>query len=112
MQTYSEVCRYGLRWRLPDLYPAGSTVNADKKIITSLTAAGVIGKMPNVPANRLSNQLNITGPGFTISREELSGDAALDLAMTAIQRGELDAAIVGAVELANEQVHTEAMTRN
>lgn len=111
MQTDSEVCRYGLRWRLPDLDPDGFIANADSDIIASLNAAGVIGKMPNVTANRLSNQLNITGPGYTVSREELSGDAALELAMTGIQRNELDAAIVGAVDLANEQVHAAAMAK-
>ncbi len=111
MQTDSEVCRYGLRWRLLDLDPAGEMIDLDAEIASSPNAASVIGKMPNVPANRLSNQLNITGPGFTVSREELSGDAALELAMTAIGRGELDAAIVGAVELGREQVHAAAIAR-
>lgn len=108
MQTDSEVCRYGLRWRLQDLAPDAS-IDLDAEIASSPNAASVIGKMPNVPANRLSNQLNITGPGFTVSREELSGDAALELAMTAIRRGELDAVIVGAVELGREQVHEAAI---
>ncbi|MBT4162702.1 MAG: hypothetical protein HOE54_15455, partial [Gammaproteobacteria bacterium] len=114
MQTDNEVCRYGLRWRLPELsqdYPAIDRLNLDEEVIPPLVAAGVLGKMPNLPANRISNQLDITGPGFTVSREELSGDAALELAMTAIQRGELDAAIVGAVDLANEQVQAEAVSR-
>ncbi|MFB3078398.1 MAG: hypothetical protein ACE1Y4_10365, partial [Lysobacterales bacterium] len=52
----------------------------------------------------------ITGPGFTVSREELSGDGALELAMTAIDRGELDAAIVGAVDFSDEQVHAAAIS--
>ncbi|HIG43699.1 MAG TPA: beta keto-acyl synthase [Gammaproteobacteria bacterium] len=111
MQTDSEVCRYGLRWRIQDLDPAASTIDLDAEIASSPNASSVIGKMPNVPANRLSNQLNITGPGFTVSREELSGDAALELAMTAIGRGELDAAIVGAVELGNEKVHEVAIAK-
>ncbi len=111
MQTDSEVCRYGFRWRLDELDPEGLIKDVDREVAPSLTAAGVIGKMPNVPANRISNQLDITGPGFTISREELSGDAALQLAMEAITRGELDAAIVGAVELANEQVHEAALSQ-
>ena len=111
MQTDSEVCRYGLRWRLQDLDPAAASIDLDKEIASSPNAASVIGKMPNVPANRLSNQLNITGPGFTVSREELSGDGAIELAMSAIQRGELDAALVGAVELGNEQVHLQAMAK-
>ena len=110
MQTDSEVCRYGLRWRMPGLDPGGLVSDIDAEITPSLTAAGVIGKMPNVPANRISNQLNITGPGFTVSREELSGDGALELAMAAINRGELDAAIVGAVDFSDEQVHQAAIS--
>ncbi|MFT7686648.1 MAG: acyl transferase domain-containing protein/3-hydroxymyristoyl, partial [Candidatus Azotimanducaceae bacterium] len=111
MQTDSEVCRYGLRWRLEDLDPRAKNIDLDKEIASSPNASSVIGKMPNVPANRLSNQLDIKGPGFTVSREELSGDGALELAMTAIQRGELDAAIVGAVELGNESVHQYAVNK-
>ena len=80
MQTDSEVCRAGLRWRLQDLDPGGSDIDLDSEIAPMVNAASVIGRMPNVPANRISNQLNILGPGFTVSREELSGDAALDLA--------------------------------
>ncbi|MBQ74117.1 MAG: beta-ketoacyl synthase [Gammaproteobacteria bacterium] len=110
MQTDSEVCRYGLRWRLEDLHPEGAKIDFDSEIASSPNAASVIGKMPNVPANRLSNQLDISGPGYTVSREELSGDGALEIAMTAIRRGELDAAIVGAVDLASEQVHSAAIS--
>ncbi len=110
MQTDNEVCRYGLRWRLMDLDAAGAEVDFDTEIASSPNASSVIGKMPNVPANRLSNQLDITGPGFTVSREELSGDASMELAMTAISRGELDAAIVGAVELGDEQVQAVALS--
>ncbi|MFT5209955.1 MAG: acyl transferase domain-containing protein/3-hydroxymyristoyl [Flavobacterium sp.] len=111
MQTDSEVCRYGLRWRLEDLDPSAKNIDLDKEIASSPNASSVIGKMPNVPANRLSNQLDIKGPGFTVSREELSGDGALELAMTAIHKGELDAAIVGAVELGNENVHQYAINK-
>lgn len=111
MQTDSEVCRYGLRWRIEDLDPRAKELDLDKEIASSPNASSVIGKMPNVPANRLSNQLDIKGPGFTVSREELSGDGALELAMTAIHKGELDAAIVGAVELGNENVHQYAINK-
>ncbi|MCC6507383.1 MAG: beta-ketoacyl synthase, partial [Aquimonas sp.] len=115
MQTDSEVCRYGLRWRWPDLMAqSGIRAGADwlgaaaDALARPLDSAGVIGKMPNVPANRLNNQMNICGPGFTVSREELSGDAALELACTAIRRGEIDTALVGAVDLCREEVHAQA----
>jgi acyl transferase domain-containing protein/3-hydroxymyristoyl/3-hydroxydecanoyl-(acyl carrier protein) dehydratase len=111
MQTDSEVCRAGLRWRLQDLDPGGDEVDLNAEIAPIVNAASVIGRMPNVPANRISNQLDITGPGFTVSREELSGDAALDLAMTAIKRGELDAAVVGAVEVTDKQIDVVALQK-
>jgi len=109
MQTDSEVCRAGLRWRLQDLDPGGNGVDLNGEIAPMVNAASVIGRMPNVPANRLSNQMNVLGPGFTVSREELSGDAALELAMTAIKRGELDAVLVGAVEVTDQQVDVAAL---
>jgi acyl transferase domain-containing protein/3-hydroxymyristoyl/3-hydroxydecanoyl-(acyl carrier protein) dehydratase/1-acyl-sn-glycerol-3-phosphate acyltransferase len=118
MQTDSEICRYGLRWRWSDLVrqvrqpAATANVNDTVEAISrSLDAAGVIGKMPNICANRLSNQMNIRGPGFAVSREELSGDAALDLACTAIRRGEIDTALVAAVDLCREHVHEDAARR-
>ena len=39
------------------------------------------------------------GPGFTVSSEQLSGVVALELAARALRHGELDAALVGAVEV-------------
>jgi acyl transferase domain-containing protein/3-hydroxymyristoyl/3-hydroxydecanoyl-(acyl carrier protein) dehydratase/1-acyl-sn-glycerol-3-phosphate acyltransferase len=118
MQTDSEICTYGLRWRLPDrlrqagLAPDAAWLQAARQILPGpLDAAGVIGKMPNICANRLSNQLDLRGPGFAVSREELSGDAALELAYTAIRRGEIDAALVAAVDLCRETVHSASISQ-
>jgi len=110
MGTDSEIGRLGLRLRLRDLLePAIKDEqwikDAESAISDPLTAAGVVGKMPNIPANRLNNQFNFQGPGFTVSREELSGDTALDLAIHAIKHGEISTAVVGAVDLSRETVH-------
>ena len=67
--------------------------------------------MPNVVANRLSSQFNFTGQGFTISSEELSGVRALEVAMRALQTGELETALVGAVDMSAETVHQEALVQ-
>jgi acyl transferase domain-containing protein/3-hydroxymyristoyl/3-hydroxydecanoyl-(acyl carrier protein) dehydratase/1-acyl-sn-glycerol-3-phosphate acyltransferase len=107
MQTDSVVCRYAVRMRWADGSGAGLEGAADG-LTGPLTSAGVIGKMPNICANRLSNQLDVRGPGFAVSREELSGDAALDLACTAIRRGEIHTALVAAVDLSREEVHAHA----
>lgn len=121
MGTDPETCRYSLRWRLAEMVRAaletGNLEGADEAwvdrakaaLIEPLSAAAVIGKMPNIPANRLSNQYDLRGPGFTVSREELSGDAALDLAINAISRGEIETALVGAVDLSRETVHRQAL---
>ena len=45
-------------------------------------AAGVLGCMPNVVANRVSVQLDLRGPGFAVSAEEDSGAVALEVART------------------------------
>ncbi|MBM7809963.1 3-oxoacyl-(acyl-carrier-protein) synthase/3-hydroxymyristoyl/3-hydroxydecanoyl-(acyl carrier protein) dehydratase [Saccharothrix algeriensis] len=76
--------------------------------VPPLTAAGVTGTMPNLVANRISVQLDLAGPGFTVSAEEGSGLVALDVAAQALRAGECDAALVGAVDLAHEPAHRAA----
>jgi acyl transferase domain-containing protein/3-hydroxymyristoyl/3-hydroxydecanoyl-(acyl carrier protein) dehydratase/1-acyl-sn-glycerol-3-phosphate acyltransferase len=114
-----EVARYGARWRLPafaDAWAAsGLPVSsawieaARDAVQPQHGAAGVVGAMPNIPANRLSSQLDLAGPSFTISSEELSGVVALQLAARALRSGEIDAAVVGAVDLADQIVHRTAL---
>jgi acyl transferase domain-containing protein/3-hydroxymyristoyl/3-hydroxydecanoyl-(acyl carrier protein) dehydratase len=74
----------------------------------ALTPAGVIGAMPNIVANRLQSWFDLKGLGTAISAEELSGLRALELGARAVRRGELDAAVVGAVDLSCEPVHEAA----
>ena len=95
-----EVARHGERWRLPE--------DAGHSIIGQLTPARVVGTMPNIVANRVSVQLDLTGPSYAVSAEEASGLVALRLARRAILAGEADAAIVGAVDLSCEPVHEAA----
>lgn len=105
----AEVTRLGVRWRLageiddPDLLAA-----ARDAVVPGWTAAGVVGAMPNIVANRLNSQFDLRGPSFTVSREELSGTTALEMAARALRRGEIDAAVVGAVDLSCEPVHEAA----
>jgi acyl transferase domain-containing protein/3-hydroxymyristoyl/3-hydroxydecanoyl-(acyl carrier protein) dehydratase len=72
------------------------------------TAARVLGAMANIAANRIGGQLGLTGPGFAVCAEEASGTAALELATRALLAGEVDAALVGAVDLSDEPVHRAA----
>ena len=72
-------------------------------------ATAVLGMMPNIPANRLNVQLDLRGPGFTVSSEARSGLDALAVARSLIGAGELDAAIVGAVEAGADPRHLQGL---
>lgn len=110
MQCDPEIARHGARWRLIEW---AQKLGGDREwleqarqgVMPLLGAAGVIGAMPNVVANRLNSQFGYSGPSFAVSSEELSGVRALDLASRALRSGELDAALVGAVDMSAEEVH-------
>ncbi|MCP4674116.1 MAG: beta-ketoacyl synthase [Deltaproteobacteria bacterium] len=115
MGADAEINRYSLRWRLADLLREGSIEvgpkwmeEARKSIVPTLEAAAVVGTMPNIPANRLNSSYDYQGQSFTVSCEELSGDKALEIARQAISRGEIDAALVGAVDFSMEEIHEHA----
>ena len=73
------------------------------------SSASILGTMPNIVANRISNQHNLKALSYTISAEELSGLVALELAVAALKNHELDAAIVGAVDLGTNPIHEQAL---
>jgi len=106
----TEVARYGTRWRLAhDGSDAAWLTTARDGIVPVLQSGGVVGTMPNIPANRINSQLDLAGPAFTVSAEEASGISALHLAARALRSGEIDAALVGAVDLSHEPVHLAAL---
>ncbi len=107
-----EIARYGVRWRLAqptvdDMWLA----QARAAVTPALEAAAVVGSMPNIPANRLSSQFDFAGPAFTVQAGAASGLVALRIAARALARGEIDAALVGAVDLSCEPVHRSASER-
>lgn len=119
MQCEAEIARHIARVRIGEWArkleePFGSQLSeADVASLQNafygpLESSTVVGLLPNVPANRLNKHLKISGPGFTVSSEELSGITALELATRALRSGELDAALVGAVDLSCEIVHRSA----
>jgi PfaB family protein len=112
-----EINRYGFRKRLGELLENGGVGpdkydidNAEEAISPILNAAGVLGTMPNIPANRINNHFDLSGLGFTISCEELSGVKALEIAIKAIQNEELSTAIVGAVDISDEMMNRAALS--
>ena len=114
-----EIARYSVRWRLDEwakiLAAQGQPISEymdsrlrKRRWFLCCEAAGVVGTMPNIPANRINTQLNCLGPSFVVASEELSGIRALECAMDALRHGEIDAALVGAVDLSDEVVHRSA----
>lgn len=112
MEPDPEVARYGTRWRLAQPGVDANWLEAARaSVVPALEAAAVVGSMPNIPANRLSSQFDFGGPAFTIQAGAASGLVALRIAARALARGELDAALVGAVDLNCEPVHRRASTQ-
>lgn len=109
------IARYGARWRLPDwasrwgVRDRGWTAEAQDAFVGALSSAGVLGTMPNIVANRINSSLDLGGGSASVSSEELSGLRALELAVRALREGELDAALVGAVDFSREVVHEAAL---
>ena len=117
-----EVTRSGMCWRLPqflcDWLKTKEMTPQMKDWIESVKndqinpareASAILGAMPNIVANRLNSQFDMEGQSLTISSEELSGIRCLEMAIRALKAGELDAAVVGAVDLSCETVHMESV---
>lgn len=102
--------RIGALWERSGLpLPPGPPTALQDAFTPPVTAAGVVGAMMNIVANRINSQLDLGGPGFTVSAEEDSGTAALDLAARFLRADEADAVIVGAADLAHDPVHRAAL---
>jgi len=67
-----------------------------------LTANRTMGALGSVVASRIAREFRAGGPSFTMSSEESSGLRALETAVRQLQVGEIDRAIVGAVDLAGD----------
>jgi len=112
MGVDAEINRYLFRHRVSELLEKGGIKNdvydlqyLEEKISPVISAPVVLGTMPNIPANRINNNFDFSGQGFTISAEELSGYKALDIAINAIRNGEITGALVGAVDISDEFVN-------
>ncbi|MFQ5660526.1 MAG: beta-ketoacyl synthase N-terminal-like domain-containing protein [Gammaproteobacteria bacterium] len=68
----------------------------------SLTANRTMGALGGIVASRVARSFNMGGPSFTVASEESSGLCALQAGVRALQQGELDLAIAGAVDLAGD----------
>jgi acyl transferase domain-containing protein/3-hydroxymyristoyl/3-hydroxydecanoyl-(acyl carrier protein) dehydratase len=71
---------------------AGSFLNANR----------TMGALASIAASRIAREFRFGGPSFTVSSGETSGLHALQIAADAVRRGELDQAIVAAVDLTGD----------
>ncbi len=67
-----------------------------------LTANRTMGALGNIVASRIAREFRVGGPSFTISNEEGSGVRALETAVRLLQSGEINRALVGAVDFAGD----------
>ena len=65
----------------------------------ALTAGHVLGSLGSIIASRIAREFHFGGPSFAVSSQEASGIRALEIGVRALQRGEMNAALVGAVDL-------------
>jgi acyl transferase domain-containing protein/3-hydroxymyristoyl/3-hydroxydecanoyl-(acyl carrier protein) dehydratase len=68
----------------------------------ALDANRTMGSLGGLVASRIAREFRIGGPCFSISCDETSGTQALQLAATLLDRSELDAVLVGAVDLSGD----------
>jgi acyl transferase domain-containing protein/3-hydroxymyristoyl/3-hydroxydecanoyl-(acyl carrier protein) dehydratase len=67
-----------------------------------LTANRTMGALGSIVASRIAREFRIGGPSFTLSSEESSGIRSLETAVRLLRQGEIDRALVGAVDLAGD----------
>ncbi|HMF37911.1 MAG TPA: beta-ketoacyl synthase N-terminal-like domain-containing protein, partial [Isosphaeraceae bacterium] len=67
-----------------------------------LTANRTMGSLGGLVASRVAREFRIGGPSFSVACDETSGTQALQIAAGWLEREELDAAIVGSVDLAGD----------
>ena len=92
--------QYGLN--LDDDQLAGWTESLRDSCGPALSANRTMGALGSIVASRVAREFRLGGPSFTVSSEETSGLRAVDVACGLLRRGELDEAIVGAVDLATD----------
>lgn len=68
----------------------------------ALNAPRTVGALGGMIASRIAREFQFGGPCFAVSCEEASGLRAVEVAARMLQRGEIDAAVAGAVDLSGD----------
>jgi acyl transferase domain-containing protein/3-hydroxymyristoyl/3-hydroxydecanoyl-(acyl carrier protein) dehydratase len=77
-----------------------------------LSANRTMGALGGLIASRVAREFRLGGLSFTVSSEETSGLRALEVAARLLRRGDLDQAVVGAVDLTGDPRLTMAAYRS
>ncbi len=67
-----------------------------------LTHARTLGALPSIAASRIAREFRLGGPSFVVSGEAASGLRALEIGVRALQQGEMDTVLIGAVDMAGD----------
>lgn len=89
---------YTLRWRQLALGESGDALAG----LEPLNANRTMGGLGSIAASRIARAQSAGGPAFTVSSGECSGITALAAASAALCAGEIDEALVAAVDLAGD----------
>ena len=71
----------------------------------ALTSPRVIGALGNIVASRIAREFGFGGPSYALSCDAASGLRALEIALRALCTGQIDCAVVGAVDLYGDMRH-------
>jgi len=92
--------QYGLKFQEPD---AAEWAHSLKTAISRpLTSNRTLGALPSVIASRIAKEFLLGGPSFVVSCEEASGIKALEIGARALQQGDTDMMLVGAVDFTGD----------
>ncbi|MBW2462981.1 MAG: type I polyketide synthase, partial [Deltaproteobacteria bacterium] len=72
------------------------------RLAAPLNANRVMGNLGGIVASRVAREFALGGPSYVLSSEEGSGYSALEAAVRGLGRGQVDCAVVGAVDLAGD----------
>lgn len=76
-----------------------------QSIGSPLNSPRTVGALGGIVASRVAKSFGFGGPCFVVSSEENSGLCALEVGMRALQSGELDTVLIGAVDVAGDMRH-------
>ncbi len=107
-----ETTNFHLRWGLPRMLAklgVGPEELTSEDIDTlrdalsrPLDSTRTLGALGSIVASRAAREFSLGGPSYAISCGELSGVRAFEIAVRAIEHGEMSSCLVGAVDLAGD----------